>query len=200
MLTTAGFEPCAVIQSTARTAAVKSVRVVPVHGRMRSAWMRRARATPNVRPARMLATCVPCPRSADGGDRNRQRLRRRRVARPGREVADPVDASVELAMRAAHAGVDQVGVDAGAVAGGMNGRRAEVIAGRCDRGPREPRRAAATASAAHSRSRDRHSRRIRTSATPASGNRSSSAPAGCRARTRCRERPPMSAGCCTSRA
>src|SRR5262249_60080507 len=59
MFTTAGLAPCAVIQSTARTAAAISVRVVPVHGRMRSAWIFAAGATPKVRPAAMLATCVP---------------------------------------------------------------------------------------------------------------------------------------------
>src|SRR4051812_21942609 len=67
MLTTAGFDPCAVIHSTARTAAPKSVRVVPVHGRILRAWIRTARATPKVCPPRMLATCVPWPRSGDGG-------------------------------------------------------------------------------------------------------------------------------------
>ena len=41
----------------------------------------------------------------------------RPIGRAAREIADPVGASLELAVGAAHAGVDHVGVDAGAIAG-----------------------------------------------------------------------------------
>jgi len=45
-------------------------------------------------------------------------LDRGEVAGAGGEVADPVDPAVELAVRAAHAGVNHIGVDTGAVGAG----------------------------------------------------------------------------------
>ena len=53
---------------------------------------------------------------------------------------------------------------------------------------------------AHMATRDAWPQALLTSARRASGSRSTSAPAGCPARTRCRSRPPRSAACCTSRA
>ena len=141
MLTTAGFEPCAVIQATARTVASRSVMPVPVHGRIRSAWTRTFRATPNVRPASRLATCVRVHFCDPGGSQSS-------ADGPGRSGApltkSPIQStrpSNSWCVRRMPVSMKRARVDTGPVTGpDRTGRRAEARADRAGRGATARRR------------------------------------------------------------